>query len=319
MLMLDQRHLQMKWVPLSHDSRRQLTQALKEHFFTNPLCNIRSIDEYLSTAPGQNDLEAHIVGRLDANRKGVIPWLDQASPLARAKILEIGCGTGASTVALSEQGADVLGIDIDEGALRVAEVRCRTSGLTARFCAVSAAEALQRFRGERFDFIIFFAALEHMTLEERLGSLRAAWEALPARAHLVIVECPNRLWFLDDHTSLAPFFHWLPDDLAFQYSRVTPRERFNTLFTEPTEEAKLAFTRWGRGASFHEFEIALDCRVEDLPVVSCLAHFLRDQARTHDQHTETVERRFEQLLHDIYPKAHRGFCLPYLNLSLRKP
>lgn len=311
-------HLRAKWRSFPDESRTELIQALKRHFYSNPELNIRSVDEYLATDEGRNDLEAHIKNRLDGDRTQVIPWLDETLSLKGAKVMKIGCGTGASTVALAEQEAEVLGIDIYDGALRVAEGRCRAYGLTARFAHASAVEAFRLWGGAHFDFIIFFAALEHMTLEERLESLRSAWRLLPTGGHLVIIECPNRLWFFDDHTSLAPFFHWLPDDLAFLYSRLTPRDLFNTSFQEPTEEAKLVFSRWGRGVSFHDFEVALGRRVEDLPVISCLSLFLREKTNTQNLHTGTVERRFEMLLHEVYPKAHRGFYLPYLDLIFKK-
>lgn len=311
-------HLRAGWRSLPDENRTELIEALKEHFFSSPECSITSVDEYISTDDGRKDLEAHINTRLDTNRKIIIPWLDEALSLSGAKILEIGCGTGSSTVALAEQGAEVIGIDIHGGALRVAEIRCRAHGLTARFASVSAIEAIRLFKSERFDFIIFFASLEHMTLEERLESLRCAWESLPHRGHLVVIECPNRLWYFDDHTSFTPFFHWLPDDLAFLYSRMTPRERFNSLFRGPTEESKLMFSRWGRGVSFHEFEIAFGCCVEDLPIVSCLSLFIREKTYSLNLCTGTTKRKFEMLLHDIYPKAHQGFYLPYLNLIFKK-
>jgi 2-polyprenyl-3-methyl-5-hydroxy-6-metoxy-1,4-benzoquinol methylase len=55
--------------------------------------------------------------RLQMGRYELIPWLEHTMPLRGKRILEIGCGTGAATVALAEQGANVAALErmlIDE-------------------------------------------------------------------------------------------------------------------------------------------------------------------------------------------------------------
>ena len=118
------------------------------------------------------DLHDHLNLRLTVDRLTVIPWLAAARPLQGQRILEIGCGTGSSTVALAEQGAKVLGIDIDDGALAVARDRCVAYGITAEFRSLNADRISETFGPGAFDAIIYFAALEHMTIAERLKSLR---------------------------------------------------------------------------------------------------------------------------------------------------
>jgi 2-polyprenyl-3-methyl-5-hydroxy-6-metoxy-1,4-benzoquinol methylase len=132
-------------------------------------------------------------------------------PLSGARILEIGCGTGASTVALAEQGAQVTAVDLDGSALEVARVRCDAYGVRATFIEANAVDAIQPA-----DMIVFFACLEHMTYEERIESLRKAWEVLPPHGILAVVDTPNRLWYFDGHTALTPFFNWLPHELAME-------------------------------------------------------------------------------------------------------
>ncbi|HEY6454231.1 MAG TPA: hypothetical protein VIY90_03010, partial [Steroidobacteraceae bacterium] len=53
------------------------------------------------------DLDAHLWGRLQNDRRIIVPWLNAQRRLHGLRILEIGCGTGSSTVALAEQGAQV--------------------------------------------------------------------------------------------------------------------------------------------------------------------------------------------------------------------
>jgi len=221
----------------------------------------------------EKDLNAHLLDRLKSDRDVVIPWLDTLRPLNSLKILEIGCGTGSSTVALAEQGATVVGIDVDEGALRVARDRCRVYGVTADIRVMNATQLDREFQRGDFDLIIFFACLEHMTLSERLVAVPQAWDILPVGGMLGVIETPNRLWFYDHHTSQLPFFQWLPDELAFQYSRFSTRENFREIYREPTAVSFEHFLRRGRGASFHEFDLAIQ-PVGSLNIASSLSAFL---------------------------------------------
>lgn len=315
-------NLRVKQRPVSEAGKDRLIQSLKENYFSDPCYYPDPVEKYLSTHVGQEDLKDQVDARLQSGRKWIIPWLDEVSSLAGARVLEIGCGTGSSTVALAEQGAEVVGLDVSQESLRVAEDRCQAYGLNARFIHSNATEAYQLLGSERFDYIIFFASLEHMTLDERLDSIKSSWQMLLPGSHLVIIETPNRLWYFDVHTSQAPFFLWLPDDLAFLYSRLTPRELFNEIFRDPTDEAKIQFSRWGRGVSFHEFELALGCPAEELPVVSCKTLFFRERANSRGLgflNRLSLGRRYEAMLFKIQPKIHRGFYLPYLDLAFRKP
>jgi 2-polyprenyl-3-methyl-5-hydroxy-6-metoxy-1,4-benzoquinol methylase len=262
----------------------------------------------------EQDLKAHVHGRLDTDRRRIVPWLDSTGALRGQRILEIGCGTGSSTVALAEQGARVTGIDIDEGALVVAKDRCTAYGLEVEFHRLNADAIAPLFGAGSFDFIIFFACLEHMTVAERLVSLRDAWNMLPTGGRLAVVETPNRLWYYDGHTSVLPFFHWLPDELALRYSAFSPREGFRELYREYNAEAQAHFLRLGRGVSFHEFDVAIQ-PVRDLQVVSSLSCFEGVRYRLHQSR---LQRRYKSLLRRVYPGIHEGFLDETLYLILRK-
>jgi len=76
---------------------------------------------------------------------------------------------------------------------------------------------------DNFNFIIFYASLEHMT------SLVNAWSLLSNNGVLCVIEAPNRLWYFDSHTSGLPFYYWLPDEIAIKYSRFSSRRKFKNL------------------------------------------------------------------------------------------
>jgi len=300
--------------PIPSDLRRRHTQgdtervraALVDHYFQG----WRSKDS-TTDATYQRDLDKTLCSRLAADRRFVIPWLNSARPLDGLRVLEIGCGTGPSTVALAEQGAVVTGIDVDPATVAVARERCAAHNVSATM-HVANGESVKEY-GEH-DLVIYYATFEHMTIDERLKSLAESWSILPRGGMLAIVETPDRLWFFDEHTSQLPFFHWLPDDLAFRYSRYSPRVAFNDLYRDLTSDALEHFLRRGRGASYHEFEIAI-APAADLQVVSSLLGYFgwRKTLRK-----PRVALRFKKFLRESRPDLHEGWFEKDLDLIVRK-
>lgn len=286
-----------------------IEKSIRENYHTG----WRSENSY-SKEKYELDLSAHLYRRLDQDRREIVPWLDNATILKGKRILEIGCGTGSSTIALAEQGTQITGIDIDEGALLVARERAKVYGVDADFRVSNAQDISGTFHTAKFDLIIFFACLEHMTIAERLSSLRDAWEMLPSNGLLVVVETPNRLWYFDGHTSLLPFFHWLPNELAFAYSKFSSRENFRELYNDYNATSKEHFLRRGRGMSFHEFDIAIG-QVRDLKVISSLSTF---KGMRYKLRKSRLDRRYKSILMSAYPYIHEGFFDDYLDLIIEK-
>lgn len=308
-------HLASRQRELDAHALGELRDALCRHYFAD------AEPDYLAGEAGRRDLADHLTGRLARDRLRVIPWLDAAHRLDGARILEIGCGTGCATIALAEQGASVTGVDLCERSIRVARLRCELHGLAASFVVGNAAEVIGKLDGEHFDFVIFFASLEHMTFAERKAAMRRSWQLLSPGDLWSVVETPNRLWIRDAHTSLLPFFHWLPDEVAFEYSRFSPRETIGLRYRALDEESLRHFLRRGRGVSYHEFDLALG-RAEQLDVVSSLTHFHRDRHRLPLvpwlRRRRTSAYRFERLLAEVAPGLHPGFLQPDLDLVIRK-
>ncbi len=257
-------------------------------------------------------------GRVAIARRHVVPWLDRARTLRGCRILEIGSGRGASTIALAEQGCDVTGVDVDATALDEAKTRCEALGLSVRFLVSNATEAPLRLAGEAFDFIIFYASLEHMTHEERLAAMRGTWEMLDPGGFWCVTGTPNRLWYFDYHTAYLPFYFWLPDDLAFAYAKRSARHGFRELYEERSEETMRHFLRRGRGLSFHEFDLAMK-PVKDLDVVSSMTVEWRAMRRFNQWRWRLKrEHRYSTFLRGAAPGIHPGFFEKSLDLLIRK-
>jgi len=302
-------HLSNNQKKIDQNGIYKIKESIKKNYHTG----WRSESNY-SKEMYDNDLNAHLHKRLESDRCMVIPWIDNATALQDKRILEIGCGTGSSTVALAEQGAKVTGIDIDEGALSVAKDRTRAYNLEADYRALNADQIMDTFGNDAFDIVIFFACLEHMTISERLISLRQAWEMLTKQGLLIIIDTPNRLWYFDGHTSMLPFFNWLPDELAFQYSKFSPRNNFRELYREYNAGSKEHFLRRGRGISFHELEISI-CPAQEIKVISSLSSY---EGIRYKLKKSKVERGFKSLLMKIYPNIHHGFFDESLHLIIEK-
>jgi SAM-dependent methyltransferase len=303
------RRLRVRQRPLSPSGKERLTAALAKYYFRDP-------PDYLSTNAGKKDLDDHVIGRTYVDRRTIVPWLDTLFCLDGAKVIEIGCGTCSSTVALAEQGAEVFGYDIDKASLAVGSERLSIYDLKAELINGNATEIPAGRIGEA-NAVIYFATAEHMTLDEKLDSFSSVWHSLRSGAYFIVVETPNRLWWFDSHTALLPFYLWLPDDLAAHYSRFSPRFPFNERLKPPiTAQTLLHLTRTGRAASYHEFELSLGS-LSGLKV-SSLNRWKRGNPLQFAKWF-AFDRSFERWLRRHGPRVDAAFYESYLQLAIQKP
>lgn len=306
------RHLKKRQRVLPNADKEILECSLRKNFFS------QNEDGYLKSALGVNDLNDHLTGRLQSDRATIVPWLDNVMKLDGKHILEIGCGTGASTIAFAEQGAQLIGIDVDSLAIKDAKVRCKLYDLDVELKICNATDIEKLFPKKQFDMIVFYASLEHMTYQERIASLSSAWSLLGSSGILAIIETPNRLWHFDSHTSILPFFHWLPDEIAMEYSKMSMRENFNKGFSAQLSDEYTDFMRWGRGMSYHEIELAID-NIDLKESIDSYASFERKQRfLSWLKWRVSKDRSYQAILSMQNPALHHGFFQSYLNLTIKK-
>ena len=220
---------------------------------------------FLETPEGRQAVEAQTMGRFNEVLASVVPWVGRHTDLARAEVIEIGCGAGASTAAFAAFCRRIHGYDIDEPGIRAAEQRLRILNLTnCDLTLIAPQDLLPRAAADHphgVDIILCYAVLEHQTLAERLDTLRRCWSLLKDGGLLVVADTPNRLTYSDHHTSFLPFFHMLPHELALAYAHKSPRDSLWPSLEASVAQGEAAATehliRWGRGVSYHEFELAL--------------------------------------------------------------
>ena len=192
----------------------------------------------------------------------LIPWLEQTFPLAGSTVLEYGCGDGPVSCAFGARAGRVLGLDIDgravaEGRRRAEAAGCQNVVLEWHHADDIGAAAAAHARA--VDVVLLYAVLEHLSVAERLRLLRLAREVVKPNGVIVVCETPNRLIYFDHHTARMPFFHLLPDELAVEYYGRSARQEFTAAMEAGSREGPAAaletVVRWGRGVSFHEFEV----------------------------------------------------------------
>ncbi|ARU26458.1 bifunctional 2-polyprenyl-6-hydroxyphenol methylase/3-demethylubiquinol 3-O-methyltransferase UbiG [Cellvibrio sp. PSBB006] len=97
----------------------------------------------------------HDINPLRAN------YIDQRSPVAQRKLLDVGCGGGILAESLAQRGADVTGIDMGEAPLSVARLHALETGVNVDYRKI-AAETLATEAAGQFDIVTCLEMLEHV-------------------------------------------------------------------------------------------------------------------------------------------------------------
>lgn len=137
------------------------------------------------------------------------------------RILDFGCGSGASTMALARlfPSASIVGVELEDRLLEVARARARLHRFAdLEFMVSPSATELPERIGE-FDLVVFSAVFEHLLPRERGPVLVAVWRAVGPGGVLFINQTPNRWFPIEDHTTGLPLLNYLPDRLAHWAAR----------------------------------------------------------------------------------------------------
>ena len=92
-----------------------------------------------------------------------LEWIEQcAGSLDGRQVVDVGCGGGILSEAMARRGAQVLGIDLAERSLKVAQLHAMEAGLQNVQYREVAAEALAAEMPGRFDVVTCMEMIEHV-------------------------------------------------------------------------------------------------------------------------------------------------------------
>ncbi|BET25327.1 3-demethylubiquinone-9 3-methyltransferase [Limnobacter thiooxidans] len=89
-------------------------------------------------------------------------WIDERVGLKGKRVLDVGCGGGILSESMARRGADVLGIDLAEKSLKVAELHKLETGVNNVNYRVVSAEQLASEEQATFDVVTCLEMLEHV-------------------------------------------------------------------------------------------------------------------------------------------------------------
>lgn len=157
---------------------------------------------------------AHFERRVHECRK-IADEIESHRSLADARVLDIGCQTGALTCVMAERGAIVTGIEPEEWVLEAGRLRAQGWGVTATFLT-AVGESLP-FEDRSFDVVTFVDVIEHC--RDADACLREIARVL-APEGIAYIYGPNRFsphWFKrDPHYGLA-VASVLPHEIGRRY------------------------------------------------------------------------------------------------------
>lgn len=90
-----------------------------------------------------------------------LDYVDSRAPLAGKRVLDVGCGGGLLAEAMAARGARVTGIDLSDGALKVAQLHLKESGLQVGY-RLQSAESLAEEMPGAFEVVTCMEMLEHV-------------------------------------------------------------------------------------------------------------------------------------------------------------
>lgn len=172
-------------------------------------------------------------------RKEVLSYLDPQC-FAGKRILDFGCGSGASCMALSRflPPCEIVGIELEARLLNIARLRAQHFGHTSlRLLQSPSGDSLPPDLGQ-FDFVMFNAVFEHLLPNERRTLLPKVWAHLRPGGVLFLNQTPYRYSPVEVHTTYGmPFINYLPDSLTLWAARkfckrVSPTDDWTTLLRQ---------------------------------------------------------------------------------------
>lgn len=212
----------------------EIEQKWRERLLHNPTTEDfqRAYDElhawFLEEQGGEGDIYAQVNPRgMDRSRVAVLREIGTGK-----RVLEVGCGDGATSYLLAQRGNSVVSIDVSTIALERARARPGQEGLSLRYEYGDARDL--RYEASSFDYVVSEHLVEHLTPADLSRHLAEVHRVLkPDGCYLFFT--PSRLW----HGRRSVGFH-LHVYLLAEICPLVRRHGFAVTWLEPR-----FLPRWG--------------------------------------------------------------------------
>lgn len=235
------------------------------------------------------------------------------------RILDFGCGSGASTMILARMfpDAEIIGIELEEKLLSIAKARLEFYKYqNIKFYLSPSGVELPPGVGE-FDFVIMSAVYEHLLPEERETVVPQVWSIIKQNGYLFLNMTPHRWFPIEHHTTGLPLLNYLPPKLALPISR-----KFSGRI-DKTEPWETLLRRGIRGGTENEILRILEKNFKNKPVLlEPSQKNFKDRidlwhSQLNQENWKTIKRLLKTFLKTI--RAASGVTLvPNLSLVVKK-
>jgi len=235
------------------------------------------------------------------------------SAYAGRRLLDFGCGNGASTMAIAQllPETEVVGVELE--ARRVSEANAILAHRrlpNARFMRSPSGEQLPADIGS-FDFVMLSAVFEHLLPTERSSVMPLLWSHMRPGAVMFVNQTPHRWHPYEHHSTHLWGINYLPDALAWRLAN-----RYGTGTQGRTWPDML---RGGiRGGTERSMRMALTGgNLQAAEVLQPTQNGLRDRADHWLSCTSSRQRTLKRLIATLFRLSDRLFgTVLTLNVSV---
>lgn len=231
-----------------------------------------------------------------------------------ARVLDFGCGAGASTIGLCRlfPTARFVGIELEKDLLDLASGRAEFYGYrNLEFFTSPSGVELPEGLGE-FDHIVMSGVFEHLLPAERNALMPRLWGALKPGGVLFLRETPNRHFPLETHTTGFPLINYLPRSMVLALVRMFGRSNIANASWEEL------LRRGIRGGSIREIRKLLPDATVLRPARQGMEDLIDLWYASVPKWRSARGKRYVRAMAKAI-KAVGIECPPYLELALRKP
>ncbi len=183
----------------------------------------KGIFPWLCDCLARHEDPAYVIGAIE---RQVLAYFPREAFVGK-RLLDFGCGSGASTLALAKLFPDceMVGVELNDTALDIARrIQTFHHAANVSFLRSPDGDSLPPGIGW-FDFVMLSAVYEHLLPRERRTVMPLLWSSVNPGGAILINQTPHRYFPKESHSTGLWFLNYMPDWLACYMA--TNHSRYN--------------------------------------------------------------------------------------------